>query len=225
LGIGNPDDTIDPRQRDQTHTGEIALNDVWHLGKSELQLSSFFRTYNLSLYSNVGDDLIRQSEFRTVTGGNATWVRRFNQHFSFMAGLDYFREAPRRDDLDHYDSTNPAVYGPFQKVTANNITLNFLTPFVAIEGAITHWLRYNVGWRRDQVGFQNVDFLSPANSFNRWTGINSPKATLSLIAPESMPLPSVSLSFGQTFFVNDPRIGMGTQQGSLVSQAMRIKWW
>jgi hypothetical protein len=76
-----------------------------------------------------------------------------------------------------------------------------------------------VGWRRDQIGFQNVDFLNPANSFNRWTGINSPKATLSLIAPESMPLPSVSLSFGQTFFTNDPRIGMGTQQGSLVSQA------
>jgi len=31
---------IDPRQRDQTHTGEIAINDVWRLGTdSDLQLA------------------------------------------------------------------------------------------------------------------------------------------------------------------------------------------
>ena len=43
-------DTIDPRQKDQTHTALIALNDVWKLGENqELQLSGFFRTYNLSL--------------------------------------------------------------------------------------------------------------------------------------------------------------------------------
>ena len=149
----------------------------------------------------------------------STYVRKFNPHFSIMAGLDYFREAPRRDDLDHYDSTNPAIYGPFEKVTANNITLNFLTPFIAIDGNIRPWFRYNLGWRRDQIGFNNVDLLMPDNSFNKWVGINSPKATLSIVAPDSMPLPSVSLSFGQTFFTNDPRIGTGTQQGSLVSQA------
>jgi hypothetical protein len=28
----NLHDTIDTRQKDQTHTAEIALNDVWHLG-------------------------------------------------------------------------------------------------------------------------------------------------------------------------------------------------
>jgi len=220
IEVPNLHDTIDPRQKDQTHTGEIAVNDVWRLGSaSELQLSGFFRTYNLSLFSNFGDGLIRQSEFRTVTGDNATYVRKFNPHFSLMAGLDYFREAPRRDDLDHYDSTDPAIYGPFQKVSANNITLNFLTPFVAIDGNILPWMRYNLGWRRDQIGFNNVDLLVPANSFNRWIGINSPKATLSIVPPDSMPLPSVSFSFGQTFFTNDPRIGTGTQQGSLVSQA------
>ena len=218
--VPNLHDTIDRRQRDQTHTAEIALNDVWHVGRdSDLQLSSFFRTYNLSLSSNFGDGLIRQSEFRTVMGDNATYVRKFNPHFSIMAGLDYFREAPRRDDLDHYDSTNPAIYGPFEKVTANNITLNFLTPFIAIDGNIRPWFRYNLGWRRDQIGFNNVDLLMPDNSFNKWVGINSPKATLSIVAPDSMPLPSVSLSFGQTFFTNDPRIGTGTQQGSPVSQA------
>ena len=135
-------------------------------------------------------------------GDNATYVRKFNPHFSLMVGLDYFREAPRRDDLDHYDFTDLAIYGPFRKVTSNNITLNFLTPFVAIDGNILPWLRYNLGWRRDQIGFDNVDVLASANSFNRWVGINSPKATLSIVAPDSLPLPSVSFSFGQTFFTN-----------------------
>jgi hypothetical protein len=50
-------------------------------------------------------------------------------------------------------------------------------------------------------------------------GVNSPKATLGLIAPERLPLPSVSISFGQTFFTNDPRIGTGTTQGTPVSRA------
>lgn len=220
VDIPNLHDTIDQRQRDQTHTGEIALNDVWHLGTgSDLQLSSFFRTYNLSLYSNFGDGLIRQSEFRTVTGGNANYIRKFNDRLTVMAGIDYFREAPRRDDLDHYDSTNTAVYGPFQKVTANDITLNFLSPFIAIDGKLTGWLRYNLGWRRDQIGFDNTDLLVPENSFNRWAGINSPKATLAIVVPDTLPLPSVSFSWGQAFFTNDPRIGTGTKQGSLISRA------
>jgi len=133
--------------------------------------------------------------------------------------MDYFREAPRHDDLDHYLSTDPSVYGPFEKVTANNITLNFLTPFVAIDGSIVSWLHYNLGWRRDQIDFQNVDLLAPANSFDRWRGINSPKATLSFVPPQNRPLPSVALSFGQTFFTNDPRMGTGGQPGSLISQA------
>ncbi|MGH9665753.1 MAG: hypothetical protein ACRD9L_15110, partial [Bryobacteraceae bacterium] len=106
LDISDLHDTIDPRQRDQTHTGTVAVNDHWHLNpESELQLSGMFRTYNLSLYSNFGDGLIRQSEFRTVTGGNGVYIHKFNDAFSVMAGNDYFRDAPRRDDLDHYLST------------------------------------------------------------------------------------------------------------------------
>jgi hypothetical protein len=220
IDVPNLHDTIDPRQRDQTHTGEIAANDVWRLNAaSDLQLSSFFRTYNLSLDSNFGDGLIRQSEFRTETGGNAAYIRRLGSHLSFLTGFDFFREAPRRDDLDHYASTDPSYYGPFQKVTANNITLNFLTPFAAVEGDVVPWLRYYLGWRRDQIGFDNTDLLVPANCFHRWVGINSPKASLSILPPKGLLLPSVSLSFGQTFFTNDPRIGTGRQQGSLVSQA------
>ena len=220
IDVPNLHGTVDPRQKDQTHTGAIALNDVWHLTPdSQLQLSSFFRTYNLALYSNFGDGLIRQSEFRTEAGGNADYIRRFSRHFSLMAGMDYFREAPRRDDLDRYASTNPAIYGPFQSVSANNITLNFLTPFVALDGNIASWLHLNLGWRRDQIEVANTDLLYRANSFTRWSGINSPKATLSLIPPEHLWWPAVSFSFGQSFFTNDPRMGTGTQQGSLISQA------
>ncbi len=156
--IGVPDlhDTIDPRQRDQTHTGEIALNDVWTLSNdSQLHFSGSFRTYNLSLYSNFGDGLIRQSEFRTEAGGNTTYIRRVNKRFSILTGLDYLREAPRRLDLDRYA---PA----FEPVTANNVTINFLTPFAAIDGYLAPWLHYNLGWRRDQIAFDNVDMLPPA---------------------------------------------------------------
>ncbi len=65
----NVGDTIDPRQKDQTHTALVALNDVWQLsGSQQLNLSGFFRTYNLSLFSDFGQGLIRQSEFRTVAG-------------------------------------------------------------------------------------------------------------------------------------------------------------
>ncbi len=47
----------------------MALNDGWALDdRQQLQLSGFFRTYNLSLFSDFGLGLIRQSEFRTVTG-------------------------------------------------------------------------------------------------------------------------------------------------------------
>ncbi len=220
IDIPNLHDTIDRRQRDQTHSGELAINDTWHAGSAtELHVSSFFRTYNLALYSNFGDGLIRQSEFRTETGDNITYVRRLSSRFSLMAGFDYLREAPRRDDLDRYTSTDQAIYGPFEKVTANNITLNLLTPFAALQGSITRWLRFNAGWRRDQIAFDNADLLIPSNSFHRWVGVNSPKATLSAIAPERLPLPSVSVSYGESFFTNDPRIGMGTMQGSLVSRA------
>ena len=225
IDVPNLQDTIDKRQRDQTHSAEIALNDVWKLTpSSELQSSAFFRSYNLSLYSNFGDGLIRQSEYRTVTGGNESYVKKFSDAFSLMAGVDYLRDAPRRLDLDHYDNaTDTSFYGAFQKVTANDVTLNFITPYIAVDGKPAPWLRYNLGWRRDQLDTDNQDVLRPYNSFQRWTGINSPKATLSLIAPQKWWLPSAAFSFGQTFFSNDPRIGNGSMEGSTVSRAHSLQ--
>ena len=216
---GRPD-TIDSRQRDQSHTADLAANDIWHLGPgTELHLSGFFRTYNLALYSNFGDGLIRQSEFRTANGAQANYVRKIGENLSLMAGADYAREAPRRLDLDRYGPGASTAYGPFQPVTANDVTLNFVSPFAAAEGRVTHWLRYTLGWRRDEISFDNADRINAANSFHRWTGVNSPKATVNATAPQSLPLPSVAISFGQAFLTNDPRIGSGGLRGTPVSRA------
>jgi Carboxypeptidase regulatory-like domain len=218
----NVGDTIDPRQHDQTHTALVALNDVWRLtGSQQFQLSGFFRTYNLALFSDFGQGLIRQSEFRTVAGQSTNYVNRFSEAFSLLAGLDYEREAPRRDNLDHYDFYTPGsfVYGPFTRVDSNNVTITSITPYAAGAGALSHFFRYYAGWRRDQIDVSNVDLINPGHSFQSWVGVNSPKATVSFIPKDSWFLPLVSASFGQAFFTEDPRIGMGTAAGTPVATA------
>ncbi len=217
----NYGDTIDSRQKDQTHTALVALNDIWQLSNSQqLQISGFFRTYNLSLFSDFGQGLIRQSEFRTMAGSSANYVNKVAEYLSLLAGFDYDREAPRRDDLDHYGFFNPSVptyYGPFTPVDGNNITISSLTPYAAAEGALTHRFRYYLGWRRDQIDVDNDDLLHAQNSFQKWVGVNSPKATVSFLPKESWYVPLISLSFGQAFFTEDPRIGTGASAGSPVA--------
>lgn len=216
----NPADTVDPRQRDRTHTGEVALDDRWRPAPdSEIHFSGFFRTYNLALYSNFGGGLIRQSEFRTAGGGEFSYVRKVGRSFTLLAGSDYNRDAPRRLDLDRYLSADPAVYGPFRQVTANDATIASISLFLAVEGSPFPWLHCYAGWRRDEIAFDNIDRLTPSNSFHRWAGVNSPKATLTLAPPERKLLPEVSFSFGQSFFTNDPRIGAGAGPGTPVSRA------
>jgi hypothetical protein len=217
----NYGDTIDPRQKDQTHTALVALNDVWQFsGTQQLHLSGFFRSYNLSLFSDFGQGLIRQSEFRTVAGGSANYVNKLSEHFSLLGGVDYEREAPRRDDLDQYGFFNPgdpSYYGPFTPVDGNNVTLGSLTPYIAADGSLTRYFRYYLGWRRDEIDFDNNDLLHPQNSFQKWVGLNSPKATISLLPKDSWYVPLISLSFGQAFFTEDPRIGTGTAAGTPVA--------
>ncbi len=219
----NYGDTIDPRQKDQTHTALVALNDVWQLsGSQQLQLSGFFRTYNLSLFSDFGQGLIRQSEFRTAAGASANYTNKITEYLSLLGGFDYNREAPRRDDLDHYgffDPANPSYYGPFTPIDANNVTIASLSPYIAAEGALTRYLRYYLGWRRDQIDFDNDDLLHAENSFQKWAGVNSPKAAISFLPQDSWYVPLISLSFGQSFFTEDPRIGTGTVPGSPVATA------
>jgi hypothetical protein len=204
-------DTIDPRQRDETHTAQIVLNDVWHVNPdSELHFTGWFRTYSLALYSNFGDGLIRESEFRTGGGSSAEYIRKFSRRLSVLTGVEYLRDAPRRLDLDRYE--------PFRKVTANDVTLDTISPYVSAAGNLTRWLRYDAGWRRDEIHFSNRDLLTPANSFDRWVAVDSPKATLSF-AREGSWLPGVAASFGQAFFTNDPRVGSGGLHGTPVSRA------
>jgi len=217
----NYGDTIDPRQKDQTHTALIAANDVWQIsGSQQLQLSGFFRTYNLSLFSDFGQGLIRQSEFRTVAGGSTNYVNKLAEYFSLLGGFDYEREAPRRDDLDHYGVFNPsapAYYGPFTPIDGNNVTIGSVTPYLAGEGALSRYFRYYLGWRREEIDFDNDELLHPQNSFQKWVGVNSPKATVSFLPKESWYAPLLSLSFGQAFFTEDPRIGTGTTAGTPVA--------
>jgi hypothetical protein len=219
--FGNFGDTIDPRQKDQTHTALVTLNDVWQLsGSQQLQLSGFFRTYNLSLFSDFGQGLIRQSEFRTVAGASANYVNKLAEYFSLLAGFDYEREAPRRDDLDHYGFFNPSqpsYYGPFTPVDANNVTIGSVTPYIAAEGGLTRYFSYYLGWRRDEIDFANDDLLHAQNSFQKWVGVNSPKATVSFLPKDSWHAPLISLSVGQAFFTEDPRIGTGTTAGTPVA--------
>jgi len=211
--LRNYGDTVDPRQKDQTHTALVALNDVWQLGGGQqLEFSGFFRTYNISLFSDFGQGLIRQSEFRTVVGGSVNYVKKIAEYFSLLGGLDYDREAPRRDDLDHYGFFNPltpAYYGPFSPVDGNNVTIGSVTPYIAAEGGLSRYFRYYLGWRRDEISFDNDDLLQAQNSFQKWVGVNSPKATFSFLPKQSWYVPLFSLSFGQAFFTEDPRIGIG----------------
>jgi hypothetical protein len=204
-------DTIDPRQKEQTHTALVALNDKWKLDDhQELQLSGFFRTYNLSLFSDFGLGLIRQSEFRTVAGGNATYVNKIAKSFTLLAGADYEREAPRRDDLDHYNFYNPAApsyYGPFVKIDGNNVTIAPVTPYVAGQGELSKYVHYYLGWRRDQIDITNQDLIQPTNSWSKWVGVNSPKATVTIVPDESWHVPLIAFSFGKSFFTEDPREG------------------
>jgi hypothetical protein len=204
-------DTIDPRQKDQTHTALVALNDVWKLDDhQELQLSGFFRTYNLSLFSDFGLGLIRQSEFRTVTGGNSTYVNKITKSFTLLAGMDYEREAPRRDDLDHYNFYNPAAPsydGPFVKIDGNNVMIAPVTPYIAGQGQLSKYIHYYLGWRRDQIDITNQDLITPANSWSKWVGVNSPKATITIVPKDSWYVPLIAFSFGKSFFTEDPREG------------------
>jgi hypothetical protein len=204
-------DTIDPRQKDQTHTALAVLNDDWKLdSNADLQLSGFFRTYNLSLFSDFGLGLIRQSEFRTVGGASADYVKNFSPQFTLLAETDYEREAPRRDDLDHYNFFNPASpnsYGSFVKIDGNNVTISPVTPYVAAQGALGSHLNYYAGWRRDEIFIDNQDLLTPVNSWNKLVGLNSPKATLTFVPGALRFAPLISLSFGKSFFSEDPREG------------------
>ena len=213
-----PGDSIDSRQREETSNGTFILNDIWRpTPHSEFQFSAAYRYYTLDVRPNFGDGWIRQSEHRNVNLEDALYSHTFTRAFSLLAGFDARREAPRALDLDRADAA-----GLFQPVTANNVTINFNSPYAAADGLLLGFLHYNLGLRRDRVTLENRDLYRPAFSFHRAATVNSPKATVSLIPPSRLApiLPIVSLSYGQAFHVEDPRIGVtALPGGTLVAKA------
>ena len=210
-------DTIDARQREETSNGALILNDVWRLANHrQFQFSGFYRYYALDVRPNFGDGLIRQSEHRNVNSEDILYADSFSKSFSLLVGMNFRREAPRALALDHVTADNV-----LQPVTDNTLTLNFYSPFVAADGTVAHLLHYNVGYRRDEVSFDNQDLYRPGLSFSRRANINSPKGTITFLPPGSASyLPTVSLSYGQSFHVNDPRIGTtAIKGGTIVSKA------
>lgn len=211
------DDTIDARQREETSNGAVIFNDVWRVtDHRQFQFSGFYRYYTLDVRPNFGDGLIRQSERRNVNSEDILYAESFSKSFSLLAGVNFRREAPRALALDHITDNDV-----LQPVTANNLTLNFYSPFVSVDGTVLRLVHYNLGYRRDEVSFDDQDLYRSDLSFSRHASISSPKGTITLLPPASISyLPTVSLSYGQSFHVNDPRIGTtAIQDGTIVSKA------
>jgi hypothetical protein len=204
-------DTLDPRQKDRTHTGLLAANDQWKVAASdELAFSGFFRTYNLALFSNFGEGLIRQSEFRTVEGAEARETHTFKPWLEAMTGLLYNEDDIHNDDLDHYLSLNPPSYGSFAPVLGNNVTIRELAPYLAVHGYLGKHVQFYGGLRHEQVELKNIDKFRPAYSYNEWKGFEEPKATVTWSpgAGHAHWLPAASFSVGQAFFTEDPRVNL-----------------
>ena len=213
INIQVPGDTIDPQQADRTHTGLFVASDTWQISdKRRLQLSGFFRTYSLELKSDFGDGLIRQSESRTVRGGNASLEQNINSVMSFSTGLDLRQDAPRDTELARADTN-----GIFHPVTLNNFSIGDIAPYASVHGPLSRWFSYNLGVRKDEILFSNLDRVTLANSYQAHSSQTSPRATVSFHLPGQTEIPAVSFSYGEAFHTNDPRIGDGTSRGTPIA--------
>ncbi len=213
INISVPGDSLDDRQLDRTHTAILIGNDNWKLDEQrQFSFSGFFRNYALQLRSNFGDGLIQQSETRNVYGGEATYIHSVRPWISFLSGIDLRRDAPRNLDLKRLNDD-----GVFQPVTSNNVTMTFLEPFAAVDGTVTRYLHFDLGLRQEEVWMHNQDLLNPQNSFNKLASLTLPKATFTVAPPDRWYLPMVALSYGEAFHTEDPRIGSGTGQPTLLA--------
>ena len=213
IAMSVPGDTIDDRQLDYTHNFLGVISDNWKLSeRRQASFSGFFRNYAVTLRSNFGDGLIQQSETRNVFGGEAMYIQSVRHWLAFLAGVELRRDAPRNLDLKHADDN-----GPFQPVTSNNLTLSFIEPFMSFDGTASRYLHFNLGVRQELVWMDNQDLINPQNSFNRLSTLTLPKGTLTLLPPDRWYLPQVAFSYGEAFHTNDPRIGNGADQPTLLA--------
>ncbi|MGO9269896.1 MAG: TonB-dependent receptor [Terriglobia bacterium] len=202
IDVTVPDDTVDYRQLDRTHTVLAVVSDTWQLNRAtQFMFGGFFRDYDLTLQSNFGDGLIQQRENRTVAGGEGAYLAKLGHGVSLLAGIDLRRDAPRNLDLKHLDEQ-----GLFQLVTSNNFIFGFAEPFVSLEGNLGRHVHFDAGMRQEEISIQNQDLLTPTNSFTTQLSVTLPKATVTFLPPDGTPLPSLSLSGAEAFHTDDPRI-------------------
>jgi hypothetical protein len=210
-----PGDTIDDRQSDTTHNIVLIATDNWTLSQQrQLSFSGFYRNYALELRSNFGDGLIQQSENRNVFGGNLTYIQSVRPWMALLAGIDLRRDAPRNLNLEHLDDS-----GIFQPVTSNNLTISYVEPFLSLDGTLGKYFHYNMGFRQEEVWMDNQDILTPENSFNKLASLTLPKTTVTFMPPNRPYLPTVAFSYGEGFHTEDPRIGTGSTQPTLLATA------
>jgi hypothetical protein len=214
IDVRLPEDTIDPRQSDRTNTSLFAASDTWQLSEgTQFQFSGFFRTYGLSLVSNFGDGLIRQSEFRTVQGGNGNYHRRLNREILEELGVDLQRDAPRNAELARLNER-----GMFSTVTKNDFSITDLGLYASLSGSPSRFASYTVGVRRDEISFDNADKMNPANSYRTHSGFTLLRGAVAFHPPQKH-APTLAFSYGEAFHTNDPRISNGAAHGSLIAGA------
>ena len=213
IDVPVPVDTIDNRQRDITHTILAVVSDNWKLDQQrQFSFSGFYRNYALQLRSNFGDGLIQQSETRNVFGGEAMYIQSVRSWLAVMAGVNMRKDAPRNLDLKHIDEN-----GIFQPVTSNNLTITSLAPFASLDASAGRYVHFNVGFRQEAVWMNNQDLINPQNSFDKLSTLTLPKASVTLLPADRWYLPIVSFSYGEAFHTNDPRIGNGTAEPTLLA--------
>ncbi len=63
----------------------------------------------------------------------------------------------------------------------------------------------------------NQDTINPQKSFDKVASLSLPKVTLTFLPPDRPYLPTVAFSYGEAFHTEDPRIGNGTGQPTLLA--------
>jgi hypothetical protein len=215
IGVAVPGDTINSGQLDHTYNLVAAASDVWRLtANRQLSFSGFFRNYALTLRSDFGEGLIQQGEKRNVFGGEFLYIDKVHSWLTIVSGADLRRDVPHNLDLKRLNAKDV-----FNLVTSNNLTLSFVEPFFSIDGALGTLLHYDVGVRQEAVWMNNQDLLDPQKSFDKLAPITLPKGTLTFLPGDRNFLPSVSLSYGEAFHTEDPRIGNGTAAPGLLASS------
>jgi hypothetical protein len=86
-----------------------------------------------------------------------------------------------------------------------------------LDGPLGKHLHYDMGVRQEKVWMDNQDLISPQNSFDRLATLTLPKGTLTLLPPDGWYVPTLAFSYGDAFHTEDPRIGNGTGQPTLLA--------